>query len=185
MGALPKLGVSGAGWGRSCPQALELGFYAVPYKGQPREGGRLKESLVLSPPNFCGRRRCSHRAFTKGASSICLRGCGGLQPFPWCLCSPTIDTQLPSRGGSSPAPCGTASPSALWHIMEHFRTFIIVLTCVLSSSIPHTWKHHILVTFQVGKAWKQNLGAHKMSPDLLSRTRCQTCWITLVWQQNV
>lgn len=123
MGALPKLGVSGAGWGRSCPQALQLGFYVVPLQRtlfwQPMEGGRLRESLVLSPPSFCGRRRCSHRAFTKGASFICLRGCGGLQHFPWCLCCSHNWHPAPQQEREPALSHGTASP--LCSVTQHSR----------------------------------------------------------------
>lgn len=114
MGALPKLGVRWCWVRKKLP--LRHYFYAVPLQRthfwQPREGERLKECLVLPSPSVCGRRRCSHRAFIKGASFICLMGHGGTQHFPWCLCCSHNLHPTPQQG-KEPALIYVRVPSPL------------------------------------------------------------------------
>lgn len=169
MGALPKLGVRWCWLRKKLPlKQLEMGFYAAPLQRthfwRPREGGRLKESLVFSPLSFRGRRRCSHRAFIKGASFICPMVVVTPSTSLGASAAPTIPTQLPSRkGNQSCSMWGHPHPSPPW--TEHAELCIQDFyycpgRCVLSSSTPNTWKHHILTAFQAEKAWKRNLGAH-------------------------
>lgn len=174
-------------WGGSCPQAAGVGFLCfTPTKDTylAAQGRReLKECLVLSPLNFCGRRRCSHRAFIKGGSFICLMAHGGLQHLPWCSCCSHNwhpNPQWDMLGQPHPSPPWTEHAKPCLGYLSLSREMWIVLKHSKHMETSH------FGGFSGGKGTKTKIWELTLecSQAFSLGHRWQTSGITLVWRQK-